>query len=89
MSSADVTDLVIGALTSLGASTIFVLALFLSFCILMRFLKLRATRGSMIVRSLDERVGQDAFARYLSPNAPRGPANQLKTLELLEKKKAS
>jgi hypothetical protein len=89
MSSADITDLVIGALTGLGASTIFVLALFLGFCIILGFPKLRSTRGSMIVRSLDERVGQDAFARYLLPDAPCGPADQLRTPELLEKKRRS
>jgi hypothetical protein len=89
VSSADITDLIIGALTGLGASTIFVLALFLGFCILLGFPKLRPTRGSMIVRSLDECVGQEAFARYLPPDAPRGPADQLKSPELLEKKRAS
>jgi len=89
VSSADITDLIIGALTGLGASTIFVLALFLGFCILLGFPKLRPTRGSMIVRSLEERVGQEAFARYLPPDAPRGPADQLKSPELLEKKRAS
>lgn len=89
MSSGEITDLIIGALTGLGASTIFVLALFLGFCILLGFPKLRPTRGSMMVKSLDELVGQDAFARYLPPDAPRGPADQLKTPELLEKKKAS
>lgn len=89
MSSADATNLIVGALTGLGASTLFVLALFLGFCILLGLPKLRATRGSMIVRSLDERVGQESFARYLPPDAPNGPADQLKTPELLEKKKAS
>lgn len=89
MSSKDITDLIIGALTGLGASTIFVLALFLGFCILLGFPKLRPTRGSMVVRSLDEKVGQDAHARYLPPDAPRGPADQLRTPELLEKKTRS
>ena len=37
-----------------------------------------------MIKSLDERVGQGAFARYLSPDAPRGPADQLRTPELLE-----
>jgi hypothetical protein len=37
-----------------------------------------------VVKSLEERVGQQSFARYLSPNAPHGPVDVLKTPELLE-----
>ena len=86
MSSADIANLVIGALTGLGASTVFVLALFLGFCIVLGFPKLRSTLGgkSMVTRNLEERVGQEAFSRYLPPDAPRGPADQLKSPELLE-----
>jgi hypothetical protein len=38
----------------------------------------------MVHRSLDEMVGQDQYAKYLPPDAPRGPADQLRTPELLE-----
>jgi hypothetical protein len=38
----------------------------------------------MVNKSLDELVGQDQYARYLPPDAPRGPADQLRTPELLE-----
>ena len=68
------------------ASSAFILALFLGFCILFGFPKLRSTVGrkSMVVRSLDETVGQQEFAKYLPPDAPRGPIDVLRTPELLE-----
>jgi hypothetical protein len=40
-------------------------------------------KTSLVVRSLDDRLG--GGARFLSPNVPRGRANQLKTPELLER----
>ena len=81
----DLWNLTMGVLTGLGASTAFVLALFLGFCIVLGFPKLRATsRKSMVIKSLDERVGQEEYARYLPPDAPRGPIDVLKTPELLE-----
>ena len=87
--SQDVLDLVVGALVALGSSTVFVLALFLGFCIILGFPKLRPTIGrkSMVIKSLEERVGQESFARYMPPDAPRGPINVLKTPELIEKGK--
>lgn len=86
MTSADAISLVIGALTAAGASTVFVLVLFLGFCIILGFPKLRSTTGrrSMVVKSLEETVGQEAFARYMLPDAPRGPIDVLRTPELLE-----
>lgn len=87
MSSADVVDLTVGALTALGVSTAFVLALFLGFCIILGFPKLRPTTGrrSMVVKSLEEKVGQAEYVRYMPPDAPRGPVDVLKTPELLER----
>ena len=89
MTSADVTNLVTGVLIALGSSTVFVLALFLGFCIILGFPKLRATAGrkSMTTRSLDDLVGQEKFAEYLPASAPRGVIDVLKTPELLEQKK--
>jgi hypothetical protein len=89
VTSQDAISLVIGALTALGASTVFILALFLGFCIVLGFPKLRSTVGgkSMVTRSLDERVGQEAFARYMLPSAPRGTMDVLRTPELLERAK--
>ena len=87
MTTADAINLVVGALTALGASTVFVLALFLGFCIILGFPKLRPTTGrrSRVIRSLEEKVGQEAFARYRAPDAPHGPIDVLKTPELLER----
>jgi hypothetical protein len=85
--SQDVADLAVGALIALGSSTAFVLALFLGFCIILGFPKLRPTTGrnSMVVKSLEETVGQEAFAKYMAPDAPRGRMDMLKTPELLER----
>ena len=87
MSTADIVNLLIGTLTGILSSTVFVLALFLGFCIILGFPKLRPTAGrkSMVVRSLDETVGQEAHARYMLPSAPHGPIDVLRTPELLEK----
>ncbi len=89
MTTADATDLVTGVLIALGSSTLFVLALFLGFCIILGFPKLRVTAGRrfMTIKSLDETVGQEKFAEYLPASAPRGTIDVLKTPELLEHKK--
>ena len=89
MTSADILNLVVGTLMGLLWSTLFVLALFLGFCIILGFPKLRPTVGrkSMVIKSLEEKVGQEAFARYLPYDAPRGPVDVLKTPELLEHKR--
>ena len=79
MSSADITDMVVGTLTGILSSTAFVLALFLGFCIILGFPKLRQTAGrkSMVTKNLEETVGQEAYARYLPASAPRGPLDVL------------
>lgn len=81
----DVQNLLFGALSGLLASTVFLLVLFIGFCIVFGFPKTRHTgKASTAHRSLDEMVGQERYAKYLPPNAPRGPADQLCTPELLE-----
>ena len=83
MSAAEIQDLLVGALQGLGVSTLFLLALFIGFCVLVGFSKLRPTsRKTLVVRNLDDRLGQGLH--YLPPDAPRGPADQLRTPELLE-----
>lgn len=73
----------LGTLFGLAVSSAVLLALFIGFCILFNLPKLRPSgRHSRVVRSLDEAVGQPAD--YLPPDAPRGPADQLRTPELLE-----
>jgi hypothetical protein len=89
VTSADLVDLGVGFLQAFGASSVFILALFLGFCIIFGFPKLRSTmgHGSMVIKSLEERVGQEAYVRYMPPSAPRGPIDVLRTPELLERAK--
>jgi hypothetical protein len=86
ITSGDIFDLVTGLLTAIVSSSVFVLALFLGFCIIFGLPKLRQSFGrkSMTTKSLDERVGQERFAEYLPASAPRGVIDVLKTPELLE-----
>lgn len=73
-------DFVKGALSS----TAFVLVLFIGFCIVVGFTKTKRTAGNTpVIKSLDEAVSRQAFV-YLSPTAPRGPADQLHSPELRE-----
>ena len=84
MTAADVLPLVLGVLQGILSSTAFVLALFIGFCVVVGFTKLKRTRGdAMVVKSLDERVTHKPV-EYLAPTAPRGPADQLKAPELVE-----
>jgi hypothetical protein len=65
-------------------SSVFVLALFIGFCVIVGFTKTKRTAGKVpVVRSLDERI-TNRSVDYLPPTAPRGPADQLKAPELLE-----
>ena len=86
MSAADIQNLVIGALQGVVSSTLFVLILFIGFCVLIGFTKTKKTAGgnARVVKSLDEVVSHKPM-NYLPPNAPRGPADQLRAPELLEK----
>ena len=72
-------------LKGLGASTVFVLVLFIGFCVVVGFTKTKRTAGGAapVIKSLDERMTHQPMA-YLPPNAPRGPADQLKAPELVE-----
>ena len=73
----------LAALVGLVVSTAVVLAGFIGFCVLFNLLKLRPSgRQSRVVRSLEEAVGQRS--PYLTPDAPRGRVDQLRTPELLE-----
>jgi len=83
--SGDALQIAIGTLQGLGASTVFVLVLFIGFCVVVGFTKTKKTAGgtAAVVKSLDERITHQPMA-YLAPSAPRGPADQLKAPELLE-----
>jgi hypothetical protein len=85
MSGGEIQQIAIGALQGLGASTIFVLMLFIGFCVLVGFTKTKRTAGNApVVKSLDEALSHQPML-YLAPDAPRGPADQLKAPELIEK----
>jgi len=83
--NSDALQIALGALQGLGASTVFVLVLFIGFCVVIGFTKTKKTAGGSapVVKSLDERITHQPMA-YLAPSAPRGPADQLKAPELLE-----
>ncbi len=85
MTSSDLWPLLLGFLQGFGASTVFVLALFIGFCIVFGFTKTKKTAGNArVVKSLDESMTHQAVD-YLPPTAPRGPADQLRTPELRER----
>ena len=83
--SDDVLQIALGTLQGLASSTVFVLALFIGFCVVFGFTKTKKTAGgtATVVKSLDERITHQPMV-YLAPSAPHGPADQLKSPELLE-----
>ena len=83
MELAEIGRIAIGALLGLAVSTGFLLALFIGFLVVAGFTKHRGrSQRSAIVRNIAERLGTGAT--YLPPDAPRGPADQLRTPELVE-----
>jgi hypothetical protein len=84
MSAADIQNLVLSTLAGVTSSSVFVLVLFIGFCVVVGFTKLKKTAGNtMVIKSLDEQMTHKAMV-YLAPAAPHGPADQLKSPELLE-----
>jgi hypothetical protein len=83
--NSDAVQIVIGTLQGLLSSTGFVLVLFIGFCVIVGFTKTKKTAGgrATVVKSLDERISHKPFV-YFAPGAPRGPADQLKSPELIE-----
>lgn len=80
----DAIQIVVGALQGLTLGAVFVLILFIGFCIVVGFTKTKRTFGKVpVVHSLDERMTNRSLV-YLPPNAPRGPADQLRAPELVE-----
>ena len=78
-------QIALGTLQGLGVSTVFVLVLFIGFCVAFGFFKTMKTAGggARVIKSLDERISRQPMV-YLAPSAPRGPADQLKAPELVE-----
>ena len=84
MTPGDLQQIVIGVLQGFGLSTAFILALFIGFCVIVGFTKLKRTAGNNpVVKSLDETISHKPMV-YLLPTAPHGPADQLRAPELLE-----
>jgi hypothetical protein len=83
--NSDAVQIVIGTLQGVLSSTGFVLVLFIGFCVIVGFTKTKKTAGgsATVVKSLDERISHKPFV-YFAPGAPRGPADQLKSPELIE-----
>ena len=81
----DALQIAIGALKGFTFSSLFVLALFIGFCVILGFTKMKKTAGgaAAVIKSLDERITHEPM-QYLSPFAPHGPADQLKAPELVE-----
>jgi hypothetical protein len=74
----DLQQIVIGVVQGLASSTVFVLVLFIGFCVIVGFTKTKRTAGNApVVKSLDETITHQPM-HYLPPTAPRGPADQLK-----------
>lgn len=77
-------QLMLSVTQGLLSSAMFVLVLFIGFCVVFGFTKLKKTAGgTMVIKSLDEQITQKPMS-YLAPSAPHGPADQLLTPELLE-----
>ena len=81
----DALQIAVGALQGIASTTVFVLGLFIGFCVILGFTKTKRTAGgtAAVIKSLDERISKQPMA-YLAPSAPRGPADQLKAPELVE-----
>ncbi len=82
MSASEIQDLLVGALQGLGVSSVFLLVLFIGFCVLVPVVSRCLVKPTRVVRNLDDRLGE--ALQYLPPDAPRGPVDQLRTPELLE-----
>jgi hypothetical protein len=80
----DLVPIVLGVVQGLASSTVFVLVLFIGFCVIVGFTKTKRTAGNArVVKSLDEAVSRQPV-QYLRPTDPRGPADQLRAPELVE-----
>ena len=85
MSPTDIIQMVTGLLQGILSSSVFILALFIGFCVILGFTKTKKTAGGAVpvIKSLDEVLSHQTMV-YLPPTAPRGPADQLRSPDLLE-----
>ena len=76
MSASDVFNLIVSTVQGAGIGAVFLLVLFIGFCLVLGFVKLRPSGPkTLTVRSLDEALGEPV--KYLTPDAPRGTTDQL------------
>ncbi len=84
MTLADILPLVVGLVQGILSSSVFVLVLFVGFCVVVGFTKTKKTAGhGRVIKSLDEVMSHQPMV-YLAPSAPHGPSDQLQAPELLE-----
>ena len=78
MNAADIQQLVTRLLQGLASSTVFVLVLFIGFCVVVGLTKLKKTAGgtAMVIKSLDERLTRtaDGLPDADRPERPGRPA---------------
>jgi hypothetical protein len=82
--SGDAVQIGLGFLQGFLSSSVFVLVLFIGFCVAFGFFKTKQSAGlGPVVKSLDEVMTRRPVL-YLQPNDPRGPVDQLRAPELGE-----
>ena len=85
MTPGEILQLAIGTIQGLTVSAVAVLVIFIGFCVLVGFTKTKRTAGNApVVKSLDESVSHQPVT-YLPPTVPRGPVDQLRAPQLLER----
>ena len=79
----EIPTLAVDTVVAITVAAVFLIVVMVGFSVVFNFPKLRKGGGrTLTVRSLDESFGRTT--EYLPPTAPRGPADQLATPELLE-----
>lgn len=77
MTPAEIYELLVATVQGTGVGAVFLLVLFIGFCLVLGFVKLRPSGPkTLTVRSLDEALGKPVT--YLPPESPRGTTDQLK-----------
>src|SRR5436190_5488456 len=76
---------IVGTLGGFTFSSVFVLALFIGFCVIVGFTKTKQTAGGgMVVKSLEESLSRQAV-KYLLPTDPRGNTDQLHGKDIVDR----
>lgn len=77
MTPSEIYELLVATVQGAGVGAVFLLVLFIGFCLVLGFVKLRPSGPkTLTVRSLDEALGRPVS--YLPPEEPRGTTDQLK-----------